>query len=165
MKCVLYKTPTLLILKHQHLIVIYVSQSLLWRLGRNIFWDRWLNHAHCKNVRNQHLIPTHRLLNVIVQQNYLIGVRRVRPKTQRAWLPSMPKRLLHATLYLPTVLKQKIKQDFALNAKQTSFLRGIMMRELKQSHRHLSASRSVLVQHLTRTLKTKIATARKEQYT
>ena len=39
------------------------------------------------------------------------------------------------------------------------------MRELKQPHRHLSASRSVLVQPLTRTQLTKIATVRKEQYT
>jgi hypothetical protein len=121
--------------------------------------------AYCKNVRNQHLTPTHRLLPVIVQQNYLIGVRRVRLKTQRAWLPSMPTRLLPAKLYLPTVLKQKIKQDFALNAKQTTFLRGIIMAKFINPQRLLSASRSVLIRTPIFTVTTKIATVLQERYT
>jgi len=121
--------------------------------------------ANCKNARSQHLILTIRILPVIVQQHYLIGVRRVRPKTQRAWLPSMPTRLLPAILYQKTVLKQKIKQDFAFNAKQTTFLRGIIMGNLDKTHSHLSVFRSVLVRPLTRTQKTKTATVRKERYT
>jgi hypothetical protein len=77
----------------------------------------------------------------------------------------MPTRLLPAQLYQPTVLEQKIKQDFAFNAKQTSSLRGIMMEDLKNPQRHLSVFRSVLVRPLTRTQATKIATVQKERNT